>query len=160
MIWADSYLANGEDSLYLPTSPCQRSLWTPPNLSQKLFSFSLLVAQYFIGKKTTEMKCHTFCSTKKGEKIGRHTYSLFTVIKKYEISYYIRTINTHSFVLTIFLMWILPDFCENHNCQIPKVNFGIFNKYLQKKKKKSLISALNLIKVNWTKFRQIIYVMQ
>ena len=31
------------------------------------------------------MKCHTFCSTKKGEKIGRHTYSLFTVIKCFAI---------------------------------------------------------------------------
>ena len=43
-----------------------------------------------------------FLLNKKREKNGRHTYSLFTVIKKYEISYYIRIINTHSFVLTIF----------------------------------------------------------
>ena len=113
---------------YLPTSPCQRSLWTPPNFSQKLFSFSLLVAQYFIGKKLPKWNAILFAQQKKGIFLGKHTYSLFTVIKKYEISYYIRIINTHSFVLTFFLMWILLDFCENHKCQIWEVNTLILKK--------------------------------
>ena len=136
LISKSQFKANGEDSLYLPTSTCQHSFWTPPNLSQKLFSFSLLVAQYFIGKKKLpKWNVKLFAQRKKRGKNGRHTYSLFTVIKKYEISYYIRIINTHSFVLTIFFMWILTNFSENHNCQILEVNYGSFKTSKKPKKK-------------------------